>query len=386
MLKIAHFGDSHILLAKRHQEYKEIFDKIFDILRKEKPDIIYHGGDILHNKTVLSPEAIQLTSYFFSNLASIAPLYICAGNHDCSLTNKERLDSITPIVEALKNDKIIYLKEPQEVEPKTGFIINSLSIFYEPNEWKKISDPNKVNIALYHGSVSGVETDSGYVLEHGDIDFNELKDFDYGLFADIHKTNQKLDKEGRFRYCGSTIQQNHSETNDKGFLIWEIFDKQKYSVKHISIPNPSPFISVELKENGDIPDTLNIPDNAKVRLISNTHISPQSLKKSIDIVKKRFNTNSITIHNRPGKRISIDELEGTYEEDNLRDLMVQEKLIEEFLKGYKLERIVLNKVFELNKKYNILAEQTEEVARNVFWKFKRCEWNNTFNYRRKKLY
>ena len=66
--------------------------------------------------------------------------------------------------------------------------------------------------------------------------------------------------------------------------------------------------------------------------------------------------------------------------------MVQEKLIEEFLKGYKLERIVLNKVFELNKKYNILAEQTEEVARNVFWKFKRCEWNNTFNYRRKKLY
>ena len=44
--------------------------------------------------------------------------------------------------------------------------------------------------------------------------------------GDIHKTNQILDTEGRVRYCGSTVQQNFGETNDKGFLIWEIEDKK----------------------------------------------------------------------------------------------------------------------------------------------------------------
>ena len=41
--------------------------------------------------------------------------------------------------------------------------------------------------------------------------------FDYGFLGDIHKTNQVLDHAGHIRYCGSTVQQNHGETNDKGF-------------------------------------------------------------------------------------------------------------------------------------------------------------------------
>lgn len=291
-----------------------------------------------------------------------------------------RIDALTPIVNSLEHPQIFYITEPKELEVKSGFILNFMTITHGPETWKKITDKNKVNIALFHGSISGVETDSGFVLQYGDYTKEIFDGFDYGLLGDLHD-HQKIDDDGKFRYAGSLAQNNFGENNNKGILSWCIYNKKKYTAKHILILNPSPFISIELKENGDLPETLNIPDNARVRLISNTHISPQGLKKSLDIVKKRFNTNSITIHNRPGKRISIEELEGTYEEDNLRNLMVQEKLIEEFLKGYKLERMVLNKVFELNKKYNILVEQTEEVARNVFWKFKKYEWTNTFNYR-----
>lgn len=254
-----------------------------------------------------------------------------------------------------------------------------LSIFDEDG-WEKISQPQKINIALYHGTVSGVVTDQGYVLEHGDHPIEIFQDFDFAMLGDIHKTNQILDDEGRIRYPGSTVQQNHGETNDKGFLLWEIHGKDSFKVEHFPILNPIPFITVELEADGSVPELMNIPENSRLRLVSNTHISPQALKKSIDVAKKRFKPDTITVHNRPGRRISVEEISNTLEEDNLRDLTIQESLIKEYLKEYKLSPNIESKILELNKKYNLVVEQTEEVARNVNWKLKKIEWSNLFNF------
>lgn len=226
----------------------------------------------------------------------------------------------------------------------------------------------------------GVETDGGFILEYGDYPKEIFDGFDYGLLADIHK-HQKIDQEGKFKYCRAVrFSRIILKKIASGFLIWNIKDKKEFTYKHISIQNPSPFISVELDPTGELPSPLNVPENAKLRLICNTHLSSQVLKKTIDITKKRFSPQSITIHNRPGKTFSIEEIGGTYEEDNLRDIRIQEKLIEEYLKDYKLEKKVLYKIFDLNKKYNSLAEQTEDIARNVHWKLKTFEWENLFNY------
>jgi DNA repair exonuclease SbcCD ATPase subunit len=181
-------------------------------------------------------------------------------------------------------------------------------------------------------------------------------------------------------YCGSTIQQNFGETNDKGFLIWNIQDKDAFSVEHISIPHPSPFITIELESDGNLPENIDVQDGAKLRLVSNNHISLQALKKSVDIAKNRFKPESVTVQNKPGKRISVEELSNEVEHENLRDIATQEKLIGEYLKDYKLNETVLQKVFEFNRKYNTLAEQSDDVARNVHWKLKKVEWNNLFNY------
>ena len=40
---------------------------------------------------------------FLESLANIAPTHIILGNHDLILSNKNRLDSVTPVVEALAN-------------------------------------------------------------------------------------------------------------------------------------------------------------------------------------------------------------------------------------------------------------------------------------------
>ena len=93
MPKIAHISDTHIKTLKQHDEYNQVFDKIYEHLRKEKVDYIVHTGDIAHTKTQISPEFVDMCSQFFTKLAEIAPLHIILGNHDGNLRNSNRQDT-----------------------------------------------------------------------------------------------------------------------------------------------------------------------------------------------------------------------------------------------------------------------------------------------------
>ena len=50
-----------------------------------------------------------------------------------------------------------------------------------------------------------------------------------------------------------------------------------------------------------------------------------------------------------------------------------------------LEESIMNKVLELNRKYNHIVEENEEVTRNVLWKLKSASWDNLFNYGEKNI-
>ena len=378
MYKLLHVSDTHIRNLKYHAEYRQIFEKIYEIAKQEKVDYIVHCGDLAHTKTQLSPEYFELATDFLKNLADIAPTYIILGNHDGNLKNDTRQDAVTPIIQALQHPQLHLLKDSGETHLNEDICLNVLSVFDEDN-WTRASDENKINIALYHGSVGGVVTDTGWVMEHGDHDVSIFEGFDYALLGDIHKTNQILDTEGRVRYCGSTVQQNFGETNDKGFLIWEIESKDKFKVKHHAIPNPRPFITIHLEKDGTLPETT-VPPNSRLRLVCSSHVPVKDLKKATDIAKSRWQPESVVVQNKPGTSLSVDEISGEYETENLRDVTVQEKLIKEYLKDFKLKEESLEKVLDLNRKYNTLAEQNEEVGRNVNWKLKSLTWNNLFNY------
>ena len=166
-MKIAHLADTHIRNYKYHREYRAIFDQIYDRLREEKVDCIVHCGDLAHTKTQLSPEYFDLATSFLKSLADIAPTYIILGNHDGNLKNEHRQDAITPIAKALGHPQLHLLKNAGEVVLDDEWAFNVLSVFDEDN-WVKPTDPDRINIALYHGSVSGVKTDTGWVMTHGD--------------------------------------------------------------------------------------------------------------------------------------------------------------------------------------------------------------------------
>ena len=379
-MKFAHIADTHIKNLKYHYEYNIVFEKLYETLKEEKVDYIIHCGDIAHTKTQISPEFVEMCTKFFRNLADIAPTYIILGNHDGNLKNSSRQDALTPIAAALDHPRLHLLKNSGEVVLDNFAAINVLSVFDEDN-WVSPSDPEKVNIALYHGSISGVKTDTGYIMTHGEHPIDIFKGHDYAFLGDIHKTNQRLDEEGKIRYCGSTVQQNHGESNDKGYLVWDIKGKDDFTCKHIVLENPIPFVTINLTPKGKMPKGTQVPEGCRLRLVTQNNLPLDVMRRAKDIAKRRFKPQSITHLNRSqGERGNIQDMANGLEVEDLRDIEVQEKLIKEFLKDYEVEDSLMEKVLALNSKYNKIAEDNEEISRNVNWRLRSLEFDNLFNY------
>tara|TARA_R110000737_G_scaffold313071_1_gene322525 strand:- start:449 stop:3601 length:3153 start_codon:yes stop_codon:yes gene_type:complete len=379
-VKIAHISDVHIRNHRYHEEYRAVFKELYAKLRELKPDIIVNTGDTAHTKLQLSPAYFHMTAQLFTNLADIAPLHVILGNHDLNLRNPGKIDAISPIVDALDHKDIHFHKFSKEVDLGNGFSLNVLSIIDE-DQWIDPTDESKVNIALFHGAVAGVVTDTGWIMDHGDIDIKSFAPFDYVLLGDIHKTFQRLDPSGRVAYPGSLVQQNFGESEDKGFLLWDIKDKDSFTCEHYPLENPKPFITIELTPKGKMPKSLKIPLGARLRLISQNNLPLDVMRRALDIAKGRFRPESVIFLNRSsGERSSTQDLTDGINIEDLRDPEVQEELIDEYLKDYEASPETLEKVFQLNRKYNTMAEEEEEVSRNVNWSLKSFEWDNLFNY------
>lgn len=378
-MKFAHIADTHIKNLKYHKEYRDVFSQLYKTLKDQKVDYIIHCGDIAHTKTQISPEFVELCSEFLKNLAEIAPTYIILGNHDGNLRNSFRQDAITPIVDALDHPNLHLLKNAGETHLNDDFCLNVLSVFDEDN-WVKPSNPNKINIGLYHGAIRNSRTDIGFILEHGEHDLSIFEDFDFGFLGDIHKT-QSLDHKARVAYAGSTIQQNFGETQDKGIFIWDIQSKDEWTRTKFDFVNPKPFITINLTNSGRIPNGFTCPDGARLRLVANANIPLEKLRRAVDIAKHRFKPESITFLNKANTGdLTASGKVGSEIFENLRDEKVQQDLIKEYLKEFNPTEETLNEVFALNSKYNKVVEESEDISRNVHWKIKKFEWDNLFNY------
>tara|TARA_R110000851_G_scaffold16567_1_gene53804 strand:+ start:35997 stop:39059 length:3063 start_codon:yes stop_codon:yes gene_type:complete len=351
---------------------------MYDKIRQQKPDVIVHCGDLAHTKVNLSPEYFDLATDFLKNLADIAPLIVIPGNHDGNLRNSARQDAITPLVVALDHPNITFLKDSGEHKFNDKVTFNVLSVF-DTDNWIKPSDPTKINIALYHGSISGCETSLGWVMEHGENDVSIFEGFDFAMLGDIHKSNQIIDNDGKVRYCGSTVQQGFAEGIDKGYLLWDIRTKEDFDVELHTFANPKPFITVELTKKGKIPKKTQVPKGARIRLVANNKLPMEAIRKASDVARLRYKPDSLVFLNKGGLILSSVHTEDVTEQ-NLRDVQVQQGLIRDYLKDYNPSEEQLAEVYALNERFNRTAEEDEEVARNVNWSLKELEWDNLFCY------
>lgn len=195
MIRICHLSDLHWRGIQRHKEYTDAFNRLFTNLRDEvKPDIIVNCGDTFHTKTQgITPEIIERLSWMFREMADIAPTYTLLGNHDCALTNLNRLDIITPIHEAINHPRAHLLKNSgtYKVEEitKQEVYLSAFSLI-DKEKWGKIRPvEDAINIALYHGSVFSSKMDNGWMLPEDSCEqtLSMFDNFDFVFLGDIHK-------------------------------------------------------------------------------------------------------------------------------------------------------------------------------------------------------
>ena len=378
--KIYHMSDIHIRLYDRHEEYRGVFKRVYDLINKDDPknSIIVLCGDILHSKNELSPECIQLTIEFLKNLANIADVILIMGNHDGNLSNKTKLDSLSPLVNEIKaNYNIHYLLHSGAYEYQNiVFGVSSLidDIFIKADD---ISTNDKIKIALYHQTLANSITDVGHRL-NSELTINEFDGYDYVLLGDIHKFQYMNDTKTAC-YPSSLIQQNYGETlNNHGMVIW---DMEKKISKFVDIPNDYGYCCLSVKNGKIEKSNITIPKKPRIKLIvENTDgVTVTELTQKL---KKQYNVQEITysiINNNFKSSKESNTKKDIDLHQNLQDINYQNTLMRDYImKNLKLTKEDTDAIIEINTKLN------KEIVNNITitnkWKILNMDFSNMFCY------
>ena len=248
--KIVHFSDLHVRLFKDHSLYRNILEEAFEQWKQITPDRIVFTGDLVHSKNQMTPELVEFIAWVLNECSKIAKTIIIPGNHDFLENNMERLDALTPVVDSLKNEMVIYYKNRGVYEDlNIDWCVYSLMDHNIPPDIQK-SDRKK--IGLFHGPVQGLTTDVGYKFDSG-FESDKFDGCDLVLCGDIHKRQVFNIPGGKKAYMiGSTIQQNFGETIEKhGYGVYDV-ENDKY--EFVNLVNPKPFLSFKLTSYDEIID------------------------------------------------------------------------------------------------------------------------------------
>ena len=379
--KIYHISDIQIRNLKRHKEFEQCFENLYTFLRKD-PDnsVVYIGGDIAHSKTDMSPELVDQLSRLFKNLADICPTLLIAGNHDCNLNNRSRLDVLTPIVQNLNHSNLHYLdKTDVYYIGDVGFAVLEVR-----DDEANLPDPStikaKTKVLLFHGTVDKSQTDLGFALPSA-VKLKDFDGYDMVMLGDIHKMQTMQEyKEGKVkkpavRYCGSLVQQNHGETLlGHGVSVWDVKTR---SFVHQEIENEYGYYTMDI-DSGLVPKVDDLPKQARLRLrVKNT--SPSDLKKALTVIKHRHNIKEMSIIREDNYKVDAGN-SSTVDFGDVSDPDVQNGLIENYLKtNTTADDDTIEKVKKINKELSssIIGE---EISRNINWKPTRFEFSNMFSY------
>jgi DNA repair exonuclease SbcCD nuclease subunit len=159
-----------------------------------------------------------------------------------------RLDALTPIIDSLENDNIVYYKNRGVYQDDNiDWVVYSLMDHNIPPDIEK---SNRKKIGLFHGPVQGLTTDIGYKFDTG-FEVDKFNGCDLVLCGDIHKRQVFNIPGGKKAYMiGSTIQQNFGETiNKHGFGIYNVIDDV---YEFVDLINPKPFLAFAIDSYEDI--------------------------------------------------------------------------------------------------------------------------------------
>jgi DNA repair exonuclease SbcCD ATPase subunit len=378
---IYHIADVHIRNVKRHKEYRQVFEKMFEEIRKRGTEdaIIYLAGDIAHAKLEMSPELVNEISWLFKECAKTCPTILITGNHDCNMNNMDRMDVLTPIVDALELENFYYLKDTQ-VYSIGGVDFSVFSILDNKDNWitaDKLFGNKK--IALFHGPVDNSQTDIGYVVSSRHFTTDIFDGFDLALLGDIHKRQEMISPKGcKVVYAGSLVQQNFGETLGRhGFLAWDL-DTMTY--EEIDIQNDYGYYTMDI-DNGKVPVVNDMPKHPRLRVrLSNTDTA--DTKKVIAEIKMKYGVEDFTIIRTDSlAKTKTGDRQNRLDFEDISDINYQNSLINEYVERMMpfVDKKDLAQLENINRDVNSRIVH-EDTLRNIMWKPIRFEFSNMFSY------
>ncbi|AGC02121.1 putative DNA repair protein [Acanthamoeba polyphaga moumouvirus] len=394
---VYHISDIHIRNTQRHQEYRDVFERTYCKLKSsignnESRSLIVLTGDIMHTKTELSPEAVSIAYHFFKSLNEIAPVILIPGNHDCNLSNKNRLDALSPIVEDVGKLQNLYYLKKSGIYQYQNIVFGVTSVFDDilvsakkinTEMWKKIKQKKKYKIALYHGPVHNAKTDVGFRMNNEQLLAEDFDGYDYVMLGDIHKF-QFMNESKTIAYSGSLIQQSYGETlNKHGILKWNLSEQK---TEFLEIKNDFGFCTVKIVD-GQMIET-EIPKKPRIRFIlENTN--QLQYQEVVNNLEKKYLIQEIVkessfktkMHNDSPSQKTIKKETGAY--------TTQEVIIKKYLEKKELDQVSVNNIIELHKKIyqKILSQKKDQVAdvmhnaiKNQKWRLLELKFSNTLSY------
>ena len=388
-MRIAHTADWHIRLLKRHKEYRKVFRDFKSSLIKNEIDLIVVAGDVFHNKTSLSPEAMNLATDIFSELSEDFDIHIIPGNHDCIVNLPGRLDAISPVLRHMPNKSreiFLYKKSGLFYDEKHKICFGTFCINDEANFPVRIEDRVKdyTYIALFHGAIDKAVTDVHYVLNTR-YTCNMFEEYDLALLGDIHK-HQVLVKDindfPRIVYPGALIQQNFGESLEKGYVIWDL-DKKTCEFERLE--NEHGYYTMKITKDDDVDSVVrsfsDIPKFPSIRVfIESSRYNQVTLRNIASTIKEIYNPTTLSIEVDSDSIINDFNL-GDLKVEDVSQLQVQQKLLREWFKAYDITNVELEKMMNMHSNFfysNI--EDEEQVYRGTKWCVDNMKFSNTFSY------
>lgn len=397
-MKIAHLADIHIRVMTRHEEYREVFSRLYSDLKKNKPDLIVVAGDIVHSKLTMSPELIVMVSEFFINLRKISDVVVMPGNHDVNVSNSDRMDALSPIID-LVNDAANYSESIVNsiiYYDKTGVYSYGDKIdFYVWSQIDRKTPPlekmngSKINIGLFHGPVDGSELDGNYRIR-STVGISIFSGLDFVMLGDIHKGPQFF-ADRRINFPGSLIQQNNSESLEKGYLLWDIDSKKDFTVEFREIKNDYGFYTINA-ENDILPD-IELPQKCNLRvvwpIVSNEVISKALVSDLLNRATEKYNVANVQIAFKPFySKLDSDTIETSDDginflklgDANFRHDILRQWILLKMGDGVSPEVVerVLSIDDSLTEKYSKVDFVSESVGKK--WRIESLELSNFMSY------
>jgi len=385
-LIIAHTADVHIRALSRHDEYRQVFKAFIEDCRSQNVDHIFIGGDIFHTKvTGISPEYIELLTWWLTEMTKVAPVHMVLGNHDGNLVNLSRQDAVTPIVEAMANPRVFLYKKSGVYNFAPGYNWCVFSCFDEEG-WKNVSPVSgDINIATFHGPVRGSVTETGWDIDEENITADYFKDYDFCMLGDIHKQQFLGYRDGKpwIGYPGTPIQQNYAEELNHGYYLWEIKNSSDWVVGNRPLPNPRPFITIDW--DGSLEKTLRLtekcPQGTRFRIRSNVAITQNDVHLLSETLRTALNATEVTYKiDAQLDTQFVKTSTATVTKNDLRSPEVITKFLRDYYQELNLSDSELDGLAATAKSYLQQVSNVDDLSRNSKWSLRRMEWSNLFAY------